>query len=388
MKFVVSGGFSSLGARLVPLLAQAGHTLLLVCRDGEGPVLSHPGTTVTSFSNWESHAEGFEIFIDLGCSKYPEDGCPSYNTKRHLDWVSTLALKARRLGMSRFVYFSTMDSTPKGRDSLADFFGSASEESARSTLGGFVEIVYLGRVHGEKSAKMSFRGFFSERVTNLFSALRPTTSIHLVVQHLLEARSSRRLPFLILTDKKSQNFGYLVWRALVDGLFVVTVLLLLPALMGVWLVVVLNDGRPGLFSQERVGRERSVFRCFKLRTMRKGTVSMGTHHVSQHAITGVGRTLRRFKIDELPQVWNILRGEMSLIGPRPCLPTQEDVVAARTSRDVFDIRPGLTGWAQVKGVDMREAEKLARYDAEYIGLQSIWIDVLVLKETLLGRQPS
>ena len=79
---------------------------------------------------------------------------------------------------------------------------------------------------------------------------------------------------------------------------------------------------------------------------------------------------------------------MSLIGPRPCLLNQHDVVDARNVWGIFDVRPGLTGWAQANGVDMRDSEKLARYDAEYVGLQSVWFDFLILKKTLFGNSDS
>ena len=391
MKIVVSGASSPLWASFVPLLSETGHTLLLVLEDEYELDAIHSGTTVASCSNWESLAVGFDIFIRLGLSEAVESGSyrHSMSAKRQSDWIGSLALKARKLGMTRFLYFSTAESLLPGRDSLAGISNRPREQSAKAKLGGFMETIYVGRLHGSKGAgKLSVAESLSQRLFPLFSALKPTTSFNLVSRYLMDPKPSRLLPFVVLTDRKSEIFGYRVWRAFIDSFFVIAVISLFPGLAIAWLAVVLEDGRPGFFSQERVGLEGLVFRCIKLRTMRKGTVSKGTHRVDPQAITRVGQSLRRLKIDEFPQAWNILRKEMSLIGPRPCLLNQHDVVDARNVWGIFDVRPGLTGWAQANGVDMRDSEKLARYDAEYVGLQSVWFDFLILKKTLFGNSDS
>ena len=100
--------------------------------------------------------------------------------------------------------------------------------------------------------------------------------------------------------------------------------------------------------------------------MRLGTASVATHLADASAVTPFGRFLRRTKLDELPQVWNVLRGEMSLVGPRPCLPNQDELIAERQKRGVFEVRPGITGLAQVNGIDMSDPVKLATVDAQMI----------------------
>jgi O-antigen biosynthesis protein WbqP len=112
------------------------------------------------------------------------------------------------------------------------------------------------------------------------------------------------------------------------------------------------------------------FRCHKLRTMYAGTASMPTHEVSVSRITPIGGFLRRTKLDELPQLWNVLKGEMSLVGPRPCLPAQTVLVEERRRRGVAALRPGITGTAQLRGVDMADPAKLAEIDAEYLAAAS------------------
>ncbi|KQT54164.1 lipid carrier--UDP-N-acetylgalactosaminyltransferase [Aureimonas sp. Leaf454] len=156
-----------------------------------------------------------------------------------------------------------------------------------------------------------------------------------------------------------------------------------------WLIVLIaiavrrNSPGPGILAQQRVGREGRVFVCYKLRTMFVGTAVVGTHEHSGAAhITGLGRFLRRSKLDELPQLWNVLKGEMSLVGPRPCLPVQTALVEARRRRGVLAVRPGITGKAQVMGVDMTEPERLAEIDAAYVAERSFFGDLALILRTV------
>lgn len=126
------------------------------------------------------------------------------------------------------------------------------------------------------------------------------------------------------------------------------------------------DTRSPIFRQQRVGRHQKPFTLVKFRTMRPDTASVATHLASASSITPFGRFLRRTKLDELPQLWNVLKGEMSLVGPRPCLPNQEELVAERERRGVLDVRPGITGLAQVNGFDMSDPERLAEVDEQMV----------------------
>ena len=126
-----------------------------------------------------------------------------------------------------------------------------------------------------------------------------------------------------------------------------------------------DTGSP-LFFQERVGRNKKAFTLVKFRTMRKDTASVASHLASASSITKFGHFLRRTKLDELPQLWNVLKGEMSLVGPRPGLFNQEELTEAREKYNVFDVRPGITGLAQVNEIDMSTPELLAQTDAKMI----------------------
>lgn len=144
------------------------------------------------------------------------------------------------------------------------------------------------------------------------------------------------------------------------GLMILWPLLLILVLMGFF-----DTGAP-LFKQERVGRKQKPFTLFKLRTMTVDTASVASHLASRSSITRYGQFLRKTKLDELPQLWNVLKGDMSLVGPRPCLFNQDELITERNLRGVFDVRPGITGLAQVNEIDMSTPELLAITDAKMI----------------------
>ena len=143
----------------------------------------------------------------------------------------------------------------------------------------------------------------------------------------------------------------------------------------------LESPGPPVFLQTRIGQGQRPFVMIKLRTMKPGTPQRGSHEIGAERITRVGRILRRTKLDELPQILNVLTGAMSLVGPRPCLSVQTEVIAARAALGVFDVRPGITGAAQVAGVDMSRPRALARLDAAYAADQTLWGDLRLIALT-------
>ncbi|HTN34247.1 MAG TPA: sugar transferase [Marinobacter sp.] len=138
-----------------------------------------------------------------------------------------------------------------------------------------------------------------------------------------------------------------------------------PVLVGLYIVGLFDTGSP-IFRQQRVGQNKKPFTLVKFRTMSVDTVSVASHLASSSSITKFGHFLRRTKLDELPQLWNVLKGEMSLVGPRPCLFNQEELIAEREQRGVLTARPGITGLAQVNDIDMSTPELLAITDARML----------------------
>jgi O-antigen biosynthesis protein WbqP len=143
-------------------------------------------------------------------------------------------------------------------------------------------------------------------------------------------------------------------------------LLVASPLLVVLVVVGWFDTRSPLFRQTRVGRNKRPFTLVKFRTMKPDTAHVATHLANSSAVTPLGGFLRRTKLDELPQLWNVLKGEMSLVGPRPCLFNQQELIDAREQLGVFAARPGITGLAQVNEIDMSTPELLAQTDARML----------------------
>lgn len=158
---------------------------------------------------------------------------------------------------------------------------------------------------------------------------------------------------------------------LLDFLFALFGLLIaLPFLVILYVIGLFDTGSP-IFTQERVGRHKKPFTLVKFRTMKVDTASVASHLASTASITPFGGFLRKTKLDELPQLWNVLKGEMSLVGPRPGLFNQEELTLAREAKNVYSVRPGITGLAQVNEIDMSTPELLAKTDREMIDTLTI-----------------
>lgn len=163
-------------------------------------------------------------------------------------------------------------------------------------------------------------------------------------------------------------------------------ILLLPLTLLVGLAVAVTSRGPILYWSDRVGRDNVNFRMPKFRSMRVGTPPVATHLLTdadQH-LTPIGSFIRRSSLDELPQLWSILRGDMSFVGPRPALYNQEDLIALRTARGVHVLTPGLTGWAQINGRDELPIPVKVDFDAFYLSRRSFWFDLQILWRTAIN----
>ena len=161
-------------------------------------------------------------------------------------------------------------------------------------------------------------------------------------------------------------------------------LLLSPILFTLIIIGYFDTGSP-IFRQERVGKYKKPFRLMKFRSMNINAPSVATHLASRSSITPFGSFLRKSKLDELPQLWNVLMGDMSLVGPRPNLFNQEELIKERDTRGVYSIRPGITGLAQINKIDMSTPKLLAEIDAQMIKHLNVWYYFKYIFLTVFGK---
>ena len=159
-------------------------------------------------------------------------------------------------------------------------------------------------------------------------------------------------------------------------------IILSPLLILLWIIGLFENGSP-LFKQKRIGYDQKIFVIVKFRTMRKDTKFIATHLVNRSMITPFGFFLRRTKLDELPQLLNVLIGDMSFVGPRPCLVNQKKLVTERKKRGVFKVKPGITGLAQISGITMKTPTLLAKIDLKMTKQMGLFYYFYYILRTIL-----
>lgn len=150
------------------------------------------------------------------------------------------------------------------------------------------------------------------------------------------------------------------------------------------ILILIEDGRPAIFVQERLGKNKKIIKIYKIRTMKNLTPNLGTHEINLSNHLKVGVYLRKFKIDELPQLINYIKGDVQLVGPRPCLPNQKELVNLREENQIFDINPGITGLAQVLGYDMSDPRSLLQIEKIYLDKKTLKLDLLIFFSTFFN----
>ena len=346
-----------------------------------------PGKICCGYDGIPSHARDFDLLVHLAVVNNSTNCAVDAFREVNVHFLLDTVARAAEASIGTFVNVSSIHALDPRN--LTPYAASKREavEALRSITG--VKTIYLPAIRANGwTGNLSPLNYLPPRLAGclfeFLGAFKPTVDVSTFSEYILSDDIAND-DSVILTKGQRNNWIYQFIKRFMDLTFAFIVAILFCWLLAIiWISVKLESRGPGIFSQERVGKDGRIFTCYKFRTMNNATVETPTHHVPLSAVTRMGRLLRRTKLDELPQVWNILRNEMSLVGPRPSLPLQQELVAARRRRGVLELKPGITGLAQINSIDMSEPETLARWDARYRSLQSLKLDMQILIQTAGG----
>lgn len=366
---------------IVPRMAEAGLELVLAGRDPDRLHTLFPGHAVIGYDDLADNLADCDAVLHLAILNNDRSASPDAFRAVNVDFLLHVAEMARTAAVPLFINATTI----RALDVSASDPYTVTKREGEAALGGIeglhcvnlrMPAVYGERFTGRLSALNRLPPSMRGPALAVAAAFRPVVHADRVADAIVALLDEAEQPDVIVADPPEDNAVCRAGKRCIDIAFVAVVALLFWWLMAIaWIAVKLGSPGPGLFAQPRVGENERVFTCYKFRTMRIGAPQAGTHEVPATHVTSVGRVLRRTKIDELPQIWNLARGEMSLVGPRPCLPSQQELIGWRRKFGVFRCRPGITGLAQVQGVDMSEPERLARLDARYCALRTLPLDI-------------
>ena len=392
--FIVTGASGNVGRHLVPLLTRDGRKLLAVGRDVEAlrALFCDRGDNI-AVTDYDGLARlsACDTMIHLAVRNNDQPGTLADFVAINVDFSAGVAREFARMNGKRFLNISSILSLEDGEGSPYAVSKALGNERIHAEIGDRLDNIYIGYFHsrcyfGEKLAFLQRLGpVIGGTLFAPFKTLKPSTSAQSVADYAFGPARSLPSP-AILTDDLSRSFIYRAVTRIMDlGVAIGILLFLLPVFVALWIAIRLDSPGPAIFAQQRVGASQTPFTLYKFRTMKRDTVAAGTHEVSASAVTKIGAFLRRTKLDELPQAINLLHGNMTLVGPRPCLFSQTELVEARQALGVYALKPGITGYAQIREIDMSCPQTLAHSDYTYRKLQSLLLNIRIILATALGR---
>lgn len=401
-RIAITGASGAIGTALVPLLRKRGFRLLLAGRDQAALRTVFPHEPCCGLDELIERMPGLDGVLHLASLNSDASANEAEFITANVQLTAKLAHAAAQAGVARFVFASSVHALdPANSSGYAVSKRAAEAELARTGRAG-TTILNLATVHGPGVAgRLGFLnalpGILRRPALWCAGAWKPVLHIETLADAIeAELETSRQTAVedaaapttvrrVVLADDQELNPVYCACSRVIDIAFALVVLVFFG-----WLILFIaafagrQAGASGIFWQTRAGRNGRPFEMAKLRSMRKQAAEVPTHESPADEITPIGRTLRATKIDELPQAMNILVGQMSLIGPRPSLTTQDDLIAERRAHGVLKLRPGVTGYSQVRGADMRDPVGLAQMDGQYVKLRCLWLDLRIIIATLPG----
>lgn len=368
--------------------------LLLVSRDALA--LEDQGYAVIDYAGLREIDFASAVFIHLAVRNNDAPGNLDEFRETNVAFLMEVAKIAKQGNAQRFINICSIHALDPGE---RDNYGISKQEGATrlreywpdGTVNLYLPAVRGDLLRGRLAALNGLPGFMRASAVSALKQVKPTIAIDHLARVLRELATAGELPggarraCQFVADPVSAVGLYAAIKRASDLTAGLVILLLgWPFLALLAVYIRLDSAGPALFLQKRVGQDGKEFTCFKFRTMTVGTGDLATHDVSVAAVTKAGRFLRRTKLDELPQAINLVRNQMSLVGPRPCLPSQHELISARRERGVLCAKPGITGLAQINDIDMSDPALLAAWDARYVAFRTTATDFIICARTLLG----
>ena len=388
-KIVVTGASGFIGQQLVPRLRSAGCEMLLVGRDPTALQSRFPGLACCTYDELSARAQGFDTLVHLAVLNNDAEANPEEFDRVNVGFLSEVLTQAKAANIARFVNVTSFHALSGKGSAYAQSKHKAldvvAETSGIAVTNLFLPAVFGDAFAGKLSMVSRLPGFLRGIALTFLTSMAPTVHVDRIAQFLTgDDLGPDRDVFL--ANPQDENIVFRMGKGLIDLLFIVGILgLFWWLLLIVWILIPLDSPGRGIFAQPRIGKDGKPFTVYKFRTMKSGTRQAGTHEMTADSVTRMGTFLRKTKLDELSQVFNVVRGDLSLVGPRPCLPVQTQLIEEREKRDVFSVRPGITGLAQINSIDMSDPVKLARWDARYIAQRSLPSEFKIAFVTFLGR---
>ena len=390
MKIIITGASGSIGRALVPYLAVRGHSLLLAGRDADRLRSLFPDHPACNYLELKETAKGYDACVHLAVKNNNDAGDLKKFRTANVEGLKHIFGDIENAGIKHFINLTSTHAANVVQDDPYSVSKREADTWLASQTGMKITALRLPAVYspdatGKLGTVNKLPRFLRRMALAFLGSIKPIVDIERVVANIADCAETGKTGEIAIANPAEENPIFFAAKKMIDWGFAISVILLFWwLLLIVFVAIKLTSRGPAVFAQERVGRDGKAFTCYKFRTMRAGTKQAGTHDVGADAITGIGAFLRRTKIDELPQIINILRGELSLVGPRPCLPVQTELVAEREKRGVLTVLPGITGWAQINDIDMSDPKRLARADAHYLTRRTIPFELSIILRTFTG----
>ncbi|MEM8979210.1 MAG: sugar transferase, partial [Pseudomonadota bacterium] len=359
MNIIITGATGRLGSSLVSTAIAEGHKVTVLSRDPAQASQVFPGVPCIGIDDFSQACCNAQRVIHLATKNSDQVGEDGSFFQANLDFAKNIYERSQRLSTPLFINVSSVHALPLGPSSAYGRSKRAFAEWLEDQASETHVTIYLPYIldasdTGLRKIIGMLPRALREVTYQFMAALKPAICKSEFERQVL----SENQRTLILTNSVFDNPFYKVLNRILDLAFAFVVLILgiIPFCI-ISLFIRAETSAAALFLQDRVGLNGTVFKLIKLRTMYKNTQQTGTHNVPETQITKSGKWLRALKIDELPQAWNIVRNQLSLVGPRPSLPVQSELNSARKRRGIDRVKPGITGLAQINGIDMSNPEK-------------------------------